>query len=274
MVNIVIDATLENALTSAQVLQGKSNFYHNALASLGFANNSQAPIADWLRMCHGLSEQYVVATPIHWQASHNNAMIVACGSQLGLGEDKSHELFERFASFAAEANLRTYYHDANTWLLQCDNKPPLTSPSPYLMVHHPITLHLRAMDDSLYWQRWITELQMLFSSPAAEEVMNGVWLWGSGKVQEYSAKKPPILVNSERLFDLAKILSAHVAYYSVEKLTSRTVVWVESLSSVELESMRTATSAYAVNWYWNNQAYHTQAKRWFSRFIPSKKAKS
>lgn len=57
----------------------------NYLTCLGYTHN-QMPLAALLAQSRALDGDWVVLSPVFWQASHNNAVIVATGDSLELSE--------------------------------------------------------------------------------------------------------------------------------------------------------------------------------------------
>lgn len=132
-----------------------------------------------LRDEHGLQGNWLIVTPVYWQATHNDAMIMTCGEALNLSEQQGIDLYNKFSCFVANDGMKTHYHDAFTWLLQTDGKPPIRSVNPYDIVLKSIGPYLKSLDSTLFWQRFITEIQMLFSgSSSHQSKVNGVWVWG------------------------------------------------------------------------------------------------
>lgn len=133
---------------------------------------------------HQLEGQWQVVSPIHWQATHNDAMIIACGDMLQLSEAQSRQWFDVFAQFLNDGQTTLYYHDAYTWLIQKKAAPPLHAKPASLLLQQSLTPHLKALDSTGFWQRLITEVQMLFSQHAlnAQQLegfpINGIWIWG------------------------------------------------------------------------------------------------
>lgn len=136
------------------------------------------PIVDASAVHHGLQGHWFIVTPVHWQATHNDAMILACGKGLNLSELQGRELYREFSSFVEGDGMKTHYVNAYTWLIRVDGRPKISSISPYDIIHKSIAPYLKSLDESLFWQRFITEIQMLLSGSANHQSsVNGVWVW-------------------------------------------------------------------------------------------------
>lgn len=133
------------------------------------------------RLCEdlGLQGNWLIVTPVHWQATHNDAIIMFCGDDLNLSEHQGRELFQEFADFVEGDGMKSHYHDACTWLIQTDGKPSINSVNPHDILNKSIGPYLKSLDSTHFWQRFITEIQMLFSgSSRHQSKVNGVWVWG------------------------------------------------------------------------------------------------
>ena len=183
--DIVINADIDEVPEGHFPILNQGNFYHNILTCLGYSYE-KPPVADLLRRYHGLEGQWLIASPIHWQATHNDAMIVASGSELQLSDQVSRLWFAAFKEFVTADHFNVHYHDAHTWLIQCDGKPLLDSKPVHTLHHKSLMPELRKLDETLYWQRLITEGQMFFSEHPlnkdrlASYSINGLWFWGGG----------------------------------------------------------------------------------------------
>ncbi len=243
------------------IINGQFHYYQALFKCLGYSDG-QLPVAELLRSYHGLKGQWFVVTPVHWQATHNDAMLLSCDSALNLNEDEARHFFGLFSRFAAEEGMQTYYHDAYTWMLQCDGKPMITASPPYQMLHQSLFPYLKSIDSTLFWQRFITEIQMLFHD---QPIVNGVWIWGQGTLCAPSDRL--LLVSSKKTQAIARILSTHTDDFSNAKLNKNALLLFDSLSQDELLLLQTQLSRYSVNWYWNNIAYSSKPRSWFLRLI-------
>lgn len=157
------------------------------LTKMGYHQDS-LPAGDVLRRLHHLEGKWFVVSPIHWQATHNDAMIVACGEDLNLSEAHSRQWFTVLADFLKDDEITLYYHDATTWLIQKKTAPSLNAKPAFLLLQQSLMPHLKALDATGFWSRLITEVQMLFSQypVKGEYPVNGIWIWGDGSL------KPPV----------------------------------------------------------------------------------
>ncbi len=264
---IVINANLDSVPEDSIPMTGQGNFYHNLLCSLGYPS-SHPPVADLLRHYHDLQGQWLVVSPIHWQATHNDAMIVASDRELELSDSESRLWFAAFAEFIVPDKMNLHYYDAQTWLLQCDHLPPISAKPVHTLVQQSLTSQLLQLDDTLFWQRFITECQMFFSAHPLNKTrtacpINGLWFWGNGTLGEKAQKT---LVSDDSLHDLAALLSTRVrSYSSSESYTKDSVLLFQDINPEELHTLQSKLQKYTVHWYWNNLAYDSKPKGWLSR---------
>jgi hypothetical protein len=269
--DIIINGITENAPIASKPLSSQGDYYHNLLVCLGY-NPFTPPLADLLRHYHHLEGQWLVATPIHWQATHNDAKLVATGRELGLTEEESRLWFAEVAQFLQADGLTLVYHDEQTWLLKIDHKPKITSQSVNSMLHQSLMPVLDKLDSTFFWQRLITELQMYLSSHPlnakrdANLPINGLWFWGEGEF--VLSENRPIATDDDVI-----LRHAASASNSIKRLTAATVFAKNQVLIIhdpqQITSCHLAekTQKNSVHWYWNNLAYLSQANRWWSKLL-------
>lgn len=265
--DIVVNAAVDELPAGHASIPHQGNFYPTVLTRLGYPENSP-PVADWLRRYHHLEGHWLIASPIHWQATHNDAMIIACGDMLQLSDVESRRWFSAFAELTAAENITIIYHDAHTWLLRCDDRPPITARPVHQLLHQSLMTELRALDETLFWQRFITESQMFFSSHSLNQSrlgsysINGIWLWGNGEL--HAPGQRPLFGANEKLVQLAKLLStnAHAFDWTIIK---NSVLLFDTLNKQDEHTLQQHFKKNNVHWYWNNMAYTSKPKTWLQR---------
>lgn len=268
--DVVINSSSDAVPDGATSMTTYSNYYHNMLVCLGYPIDAP-PVADWLRRYHSLEGEWVVVSPVHWQATHNDAMIIASGHELTLSEAESRVWFAELSEFVALYKIKLYYHDKVTWLLQCDGRPPITAKPVHMLHHQSLMPELKKLDETLFWQGFLTENQMFFSAHPLNQkrkdtcFINGLWLWGGGYLHECVQK--PLLCSDDSLLPLAKLLSTDVdSYYSVSSIARDSVLMFTTLSQHDKLELQLRLQKNTVRWYWNNLAYLSKPKSWWSRF--------
>lgn len=269
---IVIDAAINNPNLDDYKLEHLANYNDyllNLLVCLGHKVD-RAPVADILRKLHGLEGRWLVVSPIHWQVTHNDAMIVAFGHDLGLDEKSGRDWFAAFTKFVVNQGMKTHYHNPYTWLMQVEDNLTINSKSVATILHKSIMPELEKLDSTLYWARFITESQMYLSNHPLNKLnntcypINGIWVWGGGSLESLSLT--PVVACDIKAMALAKLLSRNVSLYSPElKLTKKMVLACPSVDI--LESLTNKLAKKSIDWYWNNFAYRIQLKAWYKRFL-------
>ena len=266
--DVVINEACASLPKGHSPIQIPGGFYANFLQALGYPL-LQLPVGDLLRQYHGLLGRWLIASPIYWQATHNDAVLIGGSLDLELLDEESHALFEAFKAFVAP--MEAYYCDAHTWLLKCDEATPKITAQPVQKVQHqPISDALRALDETLYWPRFITEVQMFLSAhPQNKErshPINGVWVWGEGAI--HAPTNVPIVCENESLRTLAQLVSTNTHLYEpLVALSGESVLLFDKLGESARLALETQVQKHNVSWYWNDTAYLNQTKAWWLRLI-------
>lgn len=267
--DIVINADLAAKPEGSTPIPHQENYYHTILTCLDYGGED-LPVADLLRRYHGLDGMWLIASPIHWQATHNDAMIVASGDALQLSEGESRLWFAALAEFMARDHIQLHYHDACTWLLRCDGQPPIASRAVHTLRHQSLMPEIQQLDTTLFWPRVITEAQMLFNAHPLNKArtesysINGIWIWGDGRL--HAPVQKPVVCQNDHLVKLATLLSTHTSTYSsFASLSKNSVSLFSELTHDEHSMLQTRLQKETVRWYWNNIAYLSKPKNWLSR---------
>lgn len=273
--DIVINSCLEQIPEGGVPIVNQGHYYHNLLLCLGYPISSP-PVADLLRQLHGLEGEWLVVSPLHWQATHNDAMIIAVSNDLRLTEEEGHAWFDAFAAFVAADGVNAYYHDAYTWLIQSDTFPKIQAKPVGLLLHKSMMPQLETLDNTFFWQRFITEIQMFLSGHGLNKQrkgrysVNGVWIWGAGVLQR---SKQCIVPHDPETESLARLVSSNIQHVSnmsiseisqydtkLKRLPDNTIFLYSDLSS--LSELQCVLRKKLVSWYWNNHAYQVKPKHW------------
>jgi hypothetical protein len=259
--HLVINSECQQIPEKAAPLTFEGNALLHFLLSLSY-DAEDPPLADLLRQYHHLEGEWFVLTPIHWQATHNDAMIAAFGAQLQLKEAEAKGWFDFFSEYLAQEGITLYYHDAYTWLLCTPQNHPLNAKPVHHLIHQSLMPQLAQMDKTLYWQKLITEFQMLCASKSHDSLMNGLWIWGGAKLKN---KKELKICADESFLNIAQIGSMDVTLYNSEITLKEYQVLVLTEYSMLSEPHQEELKKIQVHWYWNNAAYITNPCNWLTR---------
>lgn len=258
---VIINNHSEAIVSEAELLTSQKHAMLNLLFNLGY-DSTNPPLASLLSRLRGLEEGSVILSPVHWQATHNDAMIIATDKDLNLTESESQRSFQLVADYLAEEQMHLHYYDAGTWLLTASQKPSLQAKPVYQMMNQSLMPALAALDATLYWQKIFTECQMLFAAHSPSSAINGVWIWGGAKLKE--AKSISICAD-ERMLPVAQMCSKEVvAYKPSVKLKDFEIVLLDDLSNLS-DSHQIELKTIPAQWYWNNTAYTHSEPNWFTR---------
>lgn len=247
--DVVVNQVIEELPSKSCPISGCGHFIHNILSCLNYAHESP-PVGDLLKRIHGLDGDWIIATPIRWQATHNDALLTST-------VNASTEFFAIFSELMESEGIKTHYHDSNTWLVKIDGKPSIEACPPHIILQKSLMDVLHGIDKTHYWQRIITECQMIFNS----QTVNGVWFWGGGVVNPSTR---PIVSDDPYLMKIASILSLNIIEYSPSEPTDKKALYIfNKLDNVR----RVRLGESAANWHWNNLSYQTKPKWLFSRIL-------
>lgn len=265
--DIVINSTCPSVPDCEDSTEIMGHFYSHVLTCLGYTENAP-PVADLLRRYHGLIGRWLVISPIYWQATHNDAMIMACYDALGLSDTESKRWFAALAAFLAADPVKLHYHDAYTWLIQFDNAPLIRAEPVHLLFNQSIKKPLHELDATLFWSRFITENQMFFSEhPLNKErsglyPVNGVWIWGEGELSAPETR--PIVYADDKTHVLAQLLSSRVSrLQSSQALSDNSLVLLSDFDN----SLMNHSKKNTVRWFWNNRIYMTKKPSIWTRLF-------
>ncbi|KTD78465.1 hypothetical protein [Legionella waltersii] len=259
--DVIINQSLATIPEQVETIPSYQKVELNLLASCGY-NMDQPPLADVYRSIHDLQGDWILLSPIYWEASHNDALIVSAEDGLPCSEEEFQQLFQWYSDFLAEESNTLYFHNPVTWLLNVNNKPPLYSKPLYQMLHQSMMPELSKLDTTMYWQKFFTECQMFFASTVNKTLINGVWFWGNGKLN--AKLNLPICADAE-LFSLARAVSKNVSLYdpsvSLDKFRVLLLTQIDRITQTHKDEL----SKMPISWYWNNSAYKNKSSNWFSR---------
>ncbi|MCX7116514.1 MAG: hypothetical protein NTW94_01130 [Legionellales bacterium] len=262
---IIINKSLDSMPEGTYPISCPGDFYHHLYASVHGVIETP-PVADWLRRVHDLEGPCLLVSPISWQASHRDAMIVAYGESLGLSAADADAWFEVFLEFVSFFQMKAVKQDDTHWLLQCAGRPQVITKPVHQLLQQPLMSIIRTMDDTLFWPRFITEAQMFFSSHPVNHArgglspINGIWLWGGG--QRAASVKKPLVCSSDALLQLASHLSTAVERFDPSKRYPKSsILCFDELIENEDFMLNTKNA----DWIWNNVAYTSlNPHRWWS----------
>lgn len=252
MLQVIINGQIDPIPKEALVIPNQADYFLNILVGLGYGSE-QLPLGDFLAQYQGLhAGAFVVAEPIYWEASHNDAFILSFGDDFGLTEAEAKAFFEALKTFFKADVIEAIYFEKTRWLLEKSNKVIINAKPTKQMVHQSLMPAFNAMDSSMYWQQLMTELQMFLSNHPLNEKrldkipINGLWIYGEGSFLMPHDKK--IISDDCQL--------VHQFEGSVAPLTDKTVLDEDScLLITNPASLPHEMPNIPTTWRWNNAAF-------------------
>lgn len=257
---IILNANINHLPNNALSIPNYQNYLLNILVNIGF-NFDRPPVGELLKILHDLDGEWLVVSPINWQATHNDSMLVAAGYDFSINSQQSEMLFAKFSEFVKADGMELYKHDSVTWLLKVQDQPLLNAKSVYSVLHHSLFKELEYLDSSLYWQKFITMSQMFFSGlrlPDDRNIypINGVWVWGGGHLERNTTQQI-VALDDDALLIAKSISTNYCAYVNHPPISKDAIFIASSINSLEFLSQRCLQKIKY--WYWNNQAYQLQS---------------
>jgi len=153
-------------------------FPQHWLMNLARAMGTTAGLATLFAQKLGLGEAaWVLASPVCWQATHNDAMVVGLAREAVLNG-----YFQVFVDFLAQDGARAYQISPDLWLFDASFLGESVFFDLDTVMHQSLQTYLMAMP--VPWRRWWTEVQMLFqTTKAGAQEMHAIWPWGGGEWQ-------------------------------------------------------------------------------------------
>lgn len=268
MIDVVVNGTIDRLPHAATPLTNQGNYYHNLLILMGY-KKEDLPLADLLRRYHGREGKWLIASPVHWIATHNDAMITAATQELKLSDEESRLWFKEVANFLKTDGFDPIYHDAETWLIHVSNKPAIQSQTIDSILHQSLMPLLANLDTSLYWQRLFTEMQMFLSNHSLNATreehitINGLWFWGEEPFLFPSGRS--ITTDDEQLLAFAGEKTNLTPLTTTSHLNKNHLVLIKHPETIQQCHLEEKTQEKRAQWYWNNGAYASGKLPWWSK---------
>jgi hypothetical protein len=246
MLHIIVDAPHTEEVVAAQNFYTKQWWQMNLMHAINGADG----IAQFLAQQHHFPQgNWYIASPIHWEATHNDAMIVY-DAKTGEDESQLAHFFQVFQGFLERDDCPVQKLDLSVWLFDAKNLIDFKLPSLNAVMHRSLQDYLRDMPSG--WRTWFTEVQMLFhaASPNATSIINGVWPWGGGKFS--------IVTEIYRFGEFSGIESK--AWTPSMQLPTQGVLLIAQAHKEEFLALfdKKYSNHMPVTWWWQNKMYQTQ----------------
>jgi hypothetical protein len=130
---------------------------------------------------------WLSADPVHLAADLSDAVLLP-GTELGIDGAEAEALTAALNEHFREDGIEFQWRDPRRWYLHSEQMPDIaTTPLP-AVAGRPVQAFLPHGPDAGFWQRILTEAQMLLHvhevntvrEGAGRPTINGIWLWGEG----------------------------------------------------------------------------------------------
>lgn len=266
MLDIIVNAPCKAVPKHARKIPCYADAVVHALLALGYALD-ELPYAPLLAKAKQLPETSVMVSLVHWQASHNDAMFLAWGEDLGLDDRQLAIWFTELAPLLSEGGMCLHDAGQGQWLLSLDKQAPPKAAPPIALCHQSLMPAISALGSSGFWQKLFTEAQMFLhahplNSRVGQVAVNGLWFWGGGMLLEQHAR--PLYTDNPLLQGLAGAQSLKAILQ--ENLQDGVVV-LEHPDKAILKRCQALAKKQESRWYWQNAAYKSIPQPWWKRIL-------
>lgn len=194
---------LETILARADLGHIQQEGYHARLFSLfGIAapQEDDLPVAALSLRASGSNSEdgmWLCADPVHFIADQSQVYL-ADPLQLTISEEEANSLIAELNRFYAEESWQFVMAGPHRWYLHLPQHQSIRTVPLREAVGHAIGPMLPRGEGLIHWHRLMNELQMLLHGSsvnqereaAGKTAINGVWLWGAGKLPVPTASVP------------------------------------------------------------------------------------
>ncbi len=194
---------LELLLARAQQQRGEHSGIEQTLFTL-FGIPAAAgdwPVAAVTRLIDGGTADghyWLRADPVHMQPSHDQ-VIMAGNQQLNVSGAEMAQLRDEFNQLCRDDGLQLETPVNQRWYLRVERAPQITTIPLPMVVGQNIYPHLPQGVEGLYWNKLLSEVQMLFYGSSVNQrrrqqglpEINSLWFWGGGQLPAVNSITTP-----------------------------------------------------------------------------------
>lgn len=193
---ILIADSLENFPLTTQLLQSfsaqekSSNFFADLFDYFAIAHNEKYPIAALEALAENFpAGNWLRADPVHLQPDLMHVYLISLQSE-EISFAEAQELQAELNQFLQQDDLQLLVNKNNQWYLRTLNDPEINTTPLQNVRGKDITRYLPQGEEGNYWQKLLTEIQMLLANSSVNvrrknlglPTINGLWFWGEGKL--------------------------------------------------------------------------------------------
>lgn len=264
MLDIIINALCPGIPKGASSLCCYGDPVIHALLALGYPLDA-LPYAELIAMAKQLPAPAVVVSLVHWQASHNDAMFLALGQELGLDARQLRIWFEELSPLLNVGGSRLSDAQNGLWLLSLGDKECIKAAPPASLRHQSLMPAIAALGKTGIWQTLFTEAQMFLhahplNSQGSKHAVNGLWFWGGGVLSD---------THERILYTDNAVLQYLGGARSLDALsecdTQDAIIVLDNPDKASLAQCQHLVKKQESRWYWLDRAYALPIQSWWTK---------
>lgn len=190
------------------------------LADCPLASDQDVPIAPlaWAGEVGGVVDTecwWLRADPVHLRADRDQLLLFALDEVEVSAADAS-SLVHSLTEFYAADGLRFFAPDPYRWYVSLSTEPQIRNYDLAEVTGRSLTEFMPVGAQQRWWRTRLTEMQMLLHDHAVNRarvarglpIINGVWLWGSGKLPSLNKIWDQVWATDPFVLGLARTMSA------------------------------------------------------------------
>lgn len=191
------------------------------------------------------SRKWIVVSPVHSQATHNDAMIIATCQEFEW-QSAMEDYYLNFVKWMAQDGIAVHRFSNSIWLMDATNFPDLNTLSVGEMHHRSLQPYL--MEFPSPWLKWWTEVQMMLHGVRGQGpyAINAVWPWGAGNLPVFDSLWT--LSKSDLYREISKIYPQVEVWHSHVKLQERAYFLIEDAEQTLL--LKHPLNQFDSHWWW------------------------
>jgi len=161
-------------------------------SAFGLAPGASPPIAPFTLLADGGepgSRYWLRADPVHLAIGRTD-LVLTEGAADSLSAEDARTLAAVLGRHFGESGLELVAPRPSRWYVGCERSPHITTVAPAAALGRLEERHLPSGEDRGEWRRRLTEAQMLLHDHPVNEAreargeppINGVWIWGGGRL--------------------------------------------------------------------------------------------
>jgi hypothetical protein len=264
---VIINADLDVLPSGAASLPSFGGFAQHLLSQL--YPSQELPLAQYHVFMVGSMDSACIATPVHVQATHNDAMIISTSDELALNKEENIALYKSLHDFLNKDGFDSFIAGDGSWVFSQQKVKELDALSVFDIKHKSL---YPLLPDSEYWRLLFTEIQMLLHQHTVNEKrralglkeVNAIWFWGNAQLRPSKATVS-VFTQDEALSKFCNHVGLGV--FELDKIKQKNTQHNLLLINNKKQLQEIVIDNKKSNWYWNNNAYCMKLPWWKRCFL-------